>query len=104
MAEHDPSYKLLFSHREMVADLIRGFVREDWVEGLDFDTLERVRETGATHGLLLPRRFGPLPSWVPASTISFRQFRPGTRAQSSGCVVIDQGSGKCRLRVFSIRA
>jgi len=26
----------------MVADLLRGFVREDWVEGLDFSTLERV--------------------------------------------------------------
>jgi hypothetical protein len=29
MAEHDPSYKLLFSHREVVADLLRGFLRED---------------------------------------------------------------------------
>ncbi len=46
MAAHDPSYKLLFSHREMVADLVRGFVREDWVAALDFDTLERVRERG----------------------------------------------------------
>ncbi len=44
MAEHDTSYKLLFSHHEMVADLVRGFVREDWVAALDFDTLERVRE------------------------------------------------------------
>jgi hypothetical protein len=84
MAEHDPSYKLLFSHREVVADLLRGFVREDCVEGLDFDTLEPVRETGVTHGLLLTRRFGPLTSWVPASTISSRQFRPGTRAKDQG--------------------
>ena len=51
MAEHDPSYKLLFSHREMVADLIRGFVREDWVQALDFDTLERVRDIGVSHDL-----------------------------------------------------
>jgi predicted transposase YdaD len=51
MAEHDQSYKLLFSHREMVADLVRGFVREDWVAGLDFDTLERVREIGVSHDL-----------------------------------------------------
>jgi hypothetical protein len=29
MATHDPSYKLLFSHRDLVADLIRGFVHED---------------------------------------------------------------------------
>jgi hypothetical protein len=51
MAQHDPSYKLLFSHREMVADLIRGFVREDWARALDLDTLERVREIGITEDL-----------------------------------------------------
>lgn len=39
---HDHSYKLLFSHPEMVADLLRGFVREDWVKELDFSTLEKV--------------------------------------------------------------
>ena len=42
MAEHDGGYKLLFSHPEMVADLLRGFVREDWVRDLDFSTLEKV--------------------------------------------------------------
>src|SRR5690606_278712 len=31
----------LFSHPEMVADLLRGFVREDWVSDLDFSTLEK---------------------------------------------------------------
>ncbi|MBP1151276.1 Rpn family recombination-promoting nuclease/putative transposase [Methylocaldum sp. RMAD-M] len=40
--DHDQSYKLLFSHAEMVADLLRGFVREDWVQQLDFDSLEKV--------------------------------------------------------------
>lgn len=39
--DHDKSYKLLFSHAEMVEDLLRGFVREDWVADLDFATLER---------------------------------------------------------------
>lgn len=39
---HDHGYKLLFSHAEMVADLLRGFVREDWVEALDFSTLEKM--------------------------------------------------------------
>jgi predicted transposase/invertase (TIGR01784 family) len=39
---HDHSYKLLFSHAEMVADLLCGFVREDWVQELDFATLEKV--------------------------------------------------------------
>lgn len=40
--DHDSSYKLLFSHAEMVADLLRGFVREDWVAELDLTTLEKV--------------------------------------------------------------
>jgi predicted transposase/invertase (TIGR01784 family) len=39
---HDHSYKLLFSHPEMVADLLRGFVHEGWVEQLDFASLEKV--------------------------------------------------------------
>ena len=42
MADHDHSYKLLFSHPEMVQDLLQGFVHEDWVNELDFSTLERV--------------------------------------------------------------
>ena len=42
VAEHDNGYKRLFSHPEMVADLLRGFVREKWVHDLDFSTLERV--------------------------------------------------------------
>lgn len=40
--DHDTGYKLLFSHPDMVADLLRGFMREDWVTDLDFSTLERV--------------------------------------------------------------
>lgn len=40
--DHDHAYKLLFSHAELVADLVRGFVHEDWVRHLDFATLEKV--------------------------------------------------------------
>jgi predicted transposase/invertase (TIGR01784 family) len=40
--QHDNSYKLLFSHPEMVRDLLTGFVKEAWVEQLDFSTLEKV--------------------------------------------------------------
>jgi predicted transposase YdaD len=43
--DHDQSYKLLFSHPEMVADLLRGFVHEDWVQHLDFGSLEKVSGT-----------------------------------------------------------
>ena len=42
MRDHDHSYKLLFSHPRMVEDLLRGFVHEEWVERIDFSTLERV--------------------------------------------------------------
>lgn len=38
---HDSGYKLLFSHPAMVADLLKGFVAEDWVRELDFTTLEK---------------------------------------------------------------
>jgi len=40
--DHDHSYELLFCHPEMVADLLRGFVREDWVNNVDFRSLEKV--------------------------------------------------------------
>jgi predicted transposase/invertase (TIGR01784 family) len=42
VAEHDNGYKLLFSHPEMVEQLVRSFVREEWIRSLDFSTLERV--------------------------------------------------------------
>ena len=42
MAEHDSGYKLLFSHPRTVEELLRGFLHEEWVSGLDFATLERV--------------------------------------------------------------
>ena len=45
MADHDNGYKLLFSHAETVADFLRGFVKEDWVQELDLSTLERVDGT-----------------------------------------------------------
>jgi len=38
---NDGSYKNLFSHPEMVESLIRDFVPEDWVNDLDFSTLEK---------------------------------------------------------------
>ncbi len=42
MAKHDNGYKLLFSHASVVADALRGFIKEDWVQEVDFETLERV--------------------------------------------------------------
>ncbi len=51
MAEHDSGYKLLFSQPTMVEELFKGFIREPWVEGLDFTTLERVSESFTSDGL-----------------------------------------------------
>ena len=42
MKDSDHGYKLLFSHPEMVEDLLRGYVEEEWVSRLDFSTLEKV--------------------------------------------------------------
>jgi predicted transposase/invertase (TIGR01784 family) len=39
---HDNSYKLLFSHQEMVTDLLKGFVKGAWVEQCDFSSLEKM--------------------------------------------------------------
>lgn len=39
---HDRGYKRLFSHPAAVEELLRGFLREDWTERLDFSTLENV--------------------------------------------------------------
>jgi hypothetical protein len=38
--DHDASYKNLFSHPQMVQDLIQGFIHEPWVRDIDFSTLE----------------------------------------------------------------
>ena len=51
MADHDGSYKYLFSHARMVEDLLKGFVREAWVEDLDFSTLEKVSGNYVTDDL-----------------------------------------------------
>ncbi|MFM8330700.1 MAG: Rpn family recombination-promoting nuclease/putative transposase, partial [Candidatus Methylumidiphilus sp.] len=49
--QHDASYKLLFSHPAMVADLLRGFVREPWVADLDFASLEKVNASYVSEDL-----------------------------------------------------
>jgi len=49
--EHDKSYKLLFSHAEMVEDLLRGFVPEGWASQMDFSTLEKYPGSYVSDGL-----------------------------------------------------
>ncbi len=36
---HDRGAKLLLSHPRVVKDLLRGFVPEEWLPGIDFDSL-----------------------------------------------------------------
>jgi len=40
--EDDASYKLLFSAPELVRDLIIGFIPDEWLHSLDYDTLEKM--------------------------------------------------------------
>ncbi len=51
MSSHDNAYKSLFSHPKAVEDLMRGFVREDWVERLDYASLEKVSGSYVTDDL-----------------------------------------------------
>ncbi len=51
MNAHDSSYKHIFSHAEVVSDLLRGFVHEEWVAELDYSSLERVSGSYVTDDL-----------------------------------------------------
>ena len=55
---HDAAYKLLYSHRRMVADLLRGFLADGASPGFDFDTLEPLPALHVGRGLR--RRDGDL--------------------------------------------
>lgn len=48
---HDHAYQGIFSHPQMVRDLLRGFVHETWVAELDFASLERVNARHLSDGL-----------------------------------------------------
>ena len=48
---HDASYKSLFQHAELVADLIRGFLPYAWVAKLDFDTLRQHQSSHVSSSL-----------------------------------------------------
>ena len=51
MGNNDSGYKLLFSNARMVEELLRGFVQEDWVNLLDFSTLEKCNGSYVTDDL-----------------------------------------------------
>lgn len=39
---HDSGYKKLFSNPELVRQLLTGFVKESWINNIDYSTLERI--------------------------------------------------------------
>lgn len=39
--KYDESYKTIFSHRDVVKELLQGFVQENWVKEIDFESLEK---------------------------------------------------------------
>ena len=47
-ARHDTGYAALFSHPQLVRDLLLAFVPDAWLHSLDFTTLEKVSSTYAT--------------------------------------------------------
>ena len=51
MSTHDGAYKHIFSHAQIVRDLLTGFVRESWVGLLDLDTLELTKNSYVTDDL-----------------------------------------------------
>ena len=48
---HDHGYKLLYSFPDMVKSLLTGFVNQDWINQLDFSTLEKVNGSYITDDL-----------------------------------------------------
>jgi hypothetical protein len=40
MGQHDLSYRLFFTHRRMIQDLLLKIVAEPWAEHIDFDSAE----------------------------------------------------------------
>jgi putative YhgA-like transposase len=51
VADQDHSYKLLFGHPQMVRHLLEGFVGGEWLDDVDFDTLERVSDAHVSDDL-----------------------------------------------------
>jgi predicted transposase/invertase (TIGR01784 family) len=39
---HDSGYKKLFSNHELVRQLLTSFVNEDWINSIEYDTLEKI--------------------------------------------------------------
>lgn len=69
MPNHDATYHQLYSHPPMVADLVRQFVNEPWVEDLDFTQMERVNAKFTVQNL--PKRRGDIIWKIPTKSGTF---------------------------------
>jgi predicted transposase/invertase (TIGR01784 family) len=48
MKPHDLNYKAIFTHPEIMTQLLQSFVQEEWVNELDFTTLEKTNNSYVT--------------------------------------------------------
>ncbi len=48
---HDRSRRQLFTHRRMLKDLLRGFIKLPWIKDLDFSTLKKLSTDYVVDGL-----------------------------------------------------
>jgi len=48
LPSHDKLYRRLFAHPEMVEDLVKTFVKERFVKGVDFSTLKELKNKYVT--------------------------------------------------------
>jgi predicted transposase/invertase (TIGR01784 family) len=51
MPPHDQSYKAIFTYPEIIQQLLQSFVQQDWVQELDFSTLEKTNSSFVTDDL-----------------------------------------------------
>jgi len=58
VGQHDLSYRLFFTHRRMIQDLLLKIVAEPWVEHLDLDSAELVNTSFVSAGRGGESQFG----------------------------------------------
>jgi len=57
---YDEANKRLFSEPQMIKDLIKGFVKDTWIEDLDFSTLDRINASFISSNDELKKRDGDM--------------------------------------------
>ncbi|MXX72295.1 MAG: hypothetical protein F4205_01565 [Gemmatimonadetes bacterium] len=68
--KHDETYKLIFSQRAAIEELVRNFVGEGVADELDFDTLEELRAGDSLPPVLPVTVYNGRPRWRAPTDIS----------------------------------